>query len=71
MKDDLGTFGFTWASSQAAKQRFGQGKGMVLGTYLITSSTRAKLCGVFAALTHLRLIIEYYKVKLPCAFAVT
>jgi hypothetical protein len=57
MKDDLGTFGFAWASSGATKQRFGQGKGRVQGTYLIMSSTRAELGGVFAALTYLRLII--------------
>jgi hypothetical protein len=43
----------------------------VPGIYLIMSSTRAKLGGVFAALTYLRLIIEYYKVKLPYAFPVT
>jgi hypothetical protein len=71
MKDDLGTFGFAWASSGANKQQFGQGKGRVPGTYLIMSSTRAELGGVFAALTYLRLIIAYYKVKLPYAFAVT
>ena len=59
------------ASSGATKQRFGQGKGRVPGTYLIMSSTRAKLGGVFAALTYLRLIITYYKVKLQYAFAVT
>jgi hypothetical protein len=38
------------------------GKGHVPGASLIMSSTRTELCGLFAAVMHLRLVIEYYHI---------
>jgi hypothetical protein len=40
------------------------GMGHVPGASLIMSSTRTEMCGIFAALTHLRLIVEFYHIVL-------
>ncbi len=58
----LGTFGFVWGDYTSGDEPLPIGKGHVPGDSLIMSSTRTELCGVFAALTHLRLVVEYYRI---------
>jgi ribonuclease HI len=58
----LGTFCFVWGSPAAVDELLPVGKGYVPGESLIMSSTRTELCGLFAAITHLRLVVEYYHI---------
>jgi ribonuclease HI len=60
--NELGTFGFVWGSPAAVDELLPVGKGHVPGESLIMSSTRTELCGLFAAITHLRLVVEYYHI---------
>ena len=50
------------ASSTEVDKLLPVGKGHVPGASLIMSSTRTELCGLFAAVTHLRLVVEYYHI---------
>jgi ribonuclease HI len=59
-----GTFGYVWAQ-QDGTTLLAKGNGEVPGHPVSMSSTRTELCGLFAALTHVRLIIEYYHMALP------
>ena len=59
-----GTFGFVWADPTTSSI-LGKGNGVVPGYSEGMSSTRAKLCGIFAALTYLRLVTQYYHVVVP------
>jgi ribonuclease HI len=61
----LGTFGFVWGKSTAVDELLPVGEGHVPGASLIMSSTRTELCGLFAAITHLRLVVEYYHIVPP------
>jgi hypothetical protein len=60
--DGLGTFGFVWGKSSVDDELLPSGKGHVPGASIIMSSTRTELCGLFAAITHLRLAVEYYAI---------
>jgi hypothetical protein len=59
---DDGTFGFVWGDISKANTLFPIGKGHVPGAPLIMSSTRSEIAGLFAAITHLRLVVEYYAI---------
>ena len=56
----LGTFGYVWGDSTKVDALSPFGKGHVPGASLIMSSTRIELCGLFAAITHLRLVVESF-----------
>jgi hypothetical protein len=58
----LCTFGFVRGSPAEVDELLPVGKGHVPGESLIMSSTRTALCGLFAAITHLRLVVEYYHI---------
>jgi hypothetical protein len=61
--NELGTFGFVWGVTRnEVDTLLPVGKGNVPGASLIMSSTRTELCGLFAAVTHLRLVVEYYHI---------
>jgi hypothetical protein len=60
----LGTFGYVWSVPQLDGALLPFGMGHVPGASLIMSSTRTEMCGIFAALTHLRLIVEFYHIVL-------
>jgi hypothetical protein len=55
----LGTFVYVWSDSNQDDELLPIDTGHVPGASLIMSSTRTEMCGLFAALTHLRLIVEY------------
>ena len=59
-----GTFGYVWALPDG-NTLLAQGNGEVPGHPVSMSSTRTELCGLFAALTHVRLVIAYYHMVLP------
>jgi hypothetical protein len=59
-----GTFGNLWAHPDDTTALV-SGNGAVPGNPISMSSTRTELCSLFAALTHLRLIISYYHMVLP------
>jgi hypothetical protein len=56
----LGTFGYLWSDPQLTGELLPFGMGHVPGASLIMSSTRTEMGGIFAALTHLRLIAEFF-----------
>jgi hypothetical protein len=56
----LGTFGYVWIDPQLTGELLPFGMGHVPGASLIMFSTRTEMCGIFAALTHLRLIVEFF-----------
>ena len=56
--DDIGTFGFAMGDDDT-QSIWTQGGGTVPGYSSIMSSTRAELCGIFAALTYIRLLLQY------------
>jgi ribonuclease HI len=58
----FGTFGYVWGNSAAVDKLLPIGKGHVPGASFIMSSTRAEMCGLFAAITHLRLVVEYHAI---------
>jgi ribonuclease HI len=60
----LGTFGYLWSDPQLTGELLPFGMGHVPGASLIMSSTRTELCGIFATLTHLRLIVEFLHIVL-------
>jgi hypothetical protein len=60
----LGTFGFVWGNISEANALYPIGKGHVPGAPLIMSSTRTEIAGLFAAITHLHLVVEYYAITL-------
>jgi ribonuclease HI len=60
--NEFGTFGYVWGNSFAVDKLLPVGKGHVPGASFIMSSTRAELCGLFAAITHLRLVVEYHAI---------
>jgi hypothetical protein len=59
---EFGTFGFVWGNTSAVDKLLPIGKGHVSGASFIMSSTRAEMCGSVAAITHLRLVVEYYAI---------
>ena len=59
-----GTFGFLWGSEDCNKIRR-TGSGHVPGNAVTMSSTRAELCGIFASLTYLRLVTQYFHLVTP------
>jgi hypothetical protein len=61
--NELGTFGFVWGKPSGIDKLFSIGKGRVPGAPFIMSSTRAEMCGLFAAVTHLRLVVEYHAIR--------
>jgi hypothetical protein len=61
----LGTFGFVWGNPRAVDKLLPIGKGHIPGASLIMSSTRMELCGIFAAITHLRLVVQFYHIVPP------
>jgi len=61
MLDGIGTFGFVVADEQIQKILMGA-CGKVPGLKHIMSSTRTELQGIFACLTYLRLVVEYYDI---------
>jgi hypothetical protein len=60
----LGTFGYVRRVPQLAGELLPFGMGHVPGASLIMTSTRTEMCGIFAALTHLRLIVEFFHIVL-------
>jgi hypothetical protein len=54
----LGTFGCVWSDPQLKGELLPFGMGHVPGASLVMSSTRTEMCGIFASLTHLTLIIK-------------
>jgi hypothetical protein len=60
--NELGTFGFVWGEISKANALLPIGKGHVPWAPLIMSSTRSEIGGKFAAITHLRLVVEYYAI---------
>jgi hypothetical protein len=63
--NELGTFGFVWGKPRAVDKLLPIGKGHVPGASLIMSSPRTELCGIFAAITHLRLVVQFYHIVPP------
>ena len=59
-----GTFGFIWANPEDIST-LASGSGTVQGHPISMSSTRTELCGIFAALTYLRLAMAYFQMVLP------
>ena len=59
--DLRGTFGFICGDT-ATLEATAMGKGTVPGSTVILSSTRAELCGIFAAVTYIQLVKEFYHV---------
>lgn len=59
----LGTFCFLWGSPELDNLIL-SGKGRVPGSSLIMSSKRKELCGIFAAMTYLWLVVKFYHVVL-------
>jgi hypothetical protein len=59
----LGTFGYVWSDPQLKGELLPFGMG-VPGASLIMSSTRSEMCEIFAALTHLRLIVGFIDIVL-------
>ena len=59
----FGTFGYVWGKPSAVDTLLPIGKGRVPGASLIMSSTRTEMCGLFAAITHLRLVVEYHAIR--------
>jgi ribonuclease HI len=62
--NDNGTFGYVWANPEDM-DILAKGRGNVPGQPVSMSSTRAELCGLFAALTHVRLVTEYFHMVQP------
>jgi ribonuclease HI len=60
----IGTFGFVWANA-SSREVIASGKGYVPGHIVGMSSTRAELCGIFAALLYLELATKYHHLVLP------
>ena len=61
LKDFDGTFGFAWGDYQT-QMIYASGSGWVPGLKHTMSSTRTELCGILAALTFVRLVMEYHAV---------
>ena len=61
LKSDRGTFGFVWANP-SAKAILADAMGTVPGNKDVLSSTRSELCGYLAAITYVRLVIEYHQI---------
>jgi hypothetical protein len=59
-----GTFGYVWANPDD-NAVLASGQGNVPGQPVSMSLTRTKMLGLFAALTHVRLVIEYFHMVLP------
>jgi ribonuclease HI len=59
-----GTFGYVWANP-IDNAVLASGQGNVPGQPVSMSSTRTEMLGLFAALTYVRLVIEYYHMVLP------
>jgi ribonuclease HI len=55
----LGTFGYVWSDPNLYDELLPIGMGHIPCASLIMSSTRTEIYGLFAALTHLRLVVEY------------
>ena len=66
----IGTFGFVFGDHES-KETWATGKGYVNGATSNMSSTRSELAGVFAAITYLRLIVQYYCVVLGRESSIT
>jgi hypothetical protein len=62
--DLRGTFGFV-CGNMTTTEMTGTSKGIVPGSMVIMSSTRAELCGIFAAVTYIRLALAFYHVLRP------
>jgi hypothetical protein len=60
--NELGTFGFVCGEISKANALLPIGKGHVPGAPLIMSSTRTEMAELFAATTHLCLVVEYYAI---------
>jgi ribonuclease HI len=60
----FGTFGYVWSDPNLDDELLPFGRGHVPGASIIMSSTRTEMCGIFAALTHLRLVVEYFHIVL-------
>ena len=58
LMEGKGNFGFVWATD-VRSEILVSGKGNVPGHTHGMSSTRAELCGIFAALTYLQLVTQY------------
>ena len=59
LMEGQGTFGFVWADNSRSKI-MAKGKGHVPGHTHGMSSTRAELCGIFAALFYVQLVTTYH-----------
>ena len=59
-----GTFGFVWATRDETAV-LSKGCGEVPGHPVSMSSTRTELCGLFAALTYMRLAMEHQHMTMP------
>ena len=66
----IGTFGYVFGD-QMSMDSWATGKGYVNGAVSNMSSTRAELAGIFAALTHIRLVVQYYCVVLGRESSIT
>jgi len=68
--DEIGTFGYVFGDHEST-ETYATGKGYVNGASSNMSSTRAELAGVFAALTYMRLILQYHCVVQPSNGTIT
>jgi hypothetical protein len=59
-----GTFGYAWAD-YSSSHIVAMGKGQVPGHTHVMLSTRAELCGIFAALIYMQLVTTYHHI-VPC-----
>ena len=69
LPNDVGTYGFRFGDP-TTRMLYIEGKGLVPGGSVSITSTRAELCGMFACLSFLRLLLEYAEIppttKLSC-----
>ena len=62
--NDIGTFGFIWGDPTTCTI-IAKGKGHVPSEASNISSARTELCGIFASLMYLRLVMAYFHVVVP------
>jgi hypothetical protein len=60
----IGTFGFVWADA-SSREVLASGKGDVPGHIIGMLSTRAELCGIFAAILYLESATKYHHLVPP------
>jgi hypothetical protein len=64
MLNGHGTFGFVWADCSSTDALISC-RGQVPGHMIGMSSTRTELCGIFAAMCYVQLVIKYHHIVVP------